>query len=53
MFQQKLDGLDLQQGKYVLLIWLRLPFQALLVAWAWWFTRDNRLNTSAEAEKKT
>ena len=23
------------------LIWLRLPFQALLVAWAWWFTRDN------------
>jgi len=23
------------------LIWLRLPFQALLVAWAWWFTRDS------------
>lgn len=22
------------------LIWLRLPFQALLVAWAWWFTRE-------------
>ena len=22
------------------LIWLRFPFQALLVAWAWWFTRD-------------
>jgi len=23
------------------LIWLRLPFQALLVAWAWWFTRED------------
>ena len=23
------------------LIWLRLPFQTLLVAWAWWFTRNN------------
>ncbi len=23
------------------LVWLRLPFQAVLVAWAWWFTRDN------------
>lgn len=23
------------------LIWLRLPFQAFLVTWAWWFTRDN------------
>ena len=22
------------------LIWLRLPFQALLVVWAWWFTRE-------------
>ena len=22
------------------LIWLRFPFQAFLVAWAWWFTRD-------------
>ncbi len=22
------------------LIWLRLPFQAVLVAWAWWFTRE-------------
>jgi uncharacterized membrane protein len=33
------------------LIWLRLPFQALLVAWAWWFTRDNR--SSSLTEKKT
>ena len=23
------------------LIWLRFPFQALLVAWAWWLTRDS------------
>jgi uncharacterized membrane protein len=23
------------------LIWLRLPFQAFLVAWAWWFTKEN------------
>ena len=20
--------------------WIRLPFQALLIAWAWWYTRD-------------
>lgn len=23
------------------LIWLRLPFVAVLIAWAWWFTSDN------------
>ncbi|MBW4561666.1 MAG: DoxX family protein [Mojavia pulchra JT2-VF2] len=28
------------------LIWLRLPFQALLVAWAWWFTRKNITETT-------
>ncbi|OUL36114.1 hypothetical protein BV372_08590 [Nostoc sp. T09] len=28
------------------LIWLRLPFQALLVAWAWWFTRENITETT-------
>ena len=22
-----------------LLAWVRLPFQAVLIAWAWWFTR--------------
>lgn len=22
-----------------ILYWLRLPFQAVLIAWAWWFTR--------------
>lgn len=21
--------------------WIRLPFQALFVAWAWWYTRDD------------
>ena len=21
--------------------WVRLPFQGVLVAWAWWFTRDD------------
>ncbi len=28
------------------LIWLRLPFQALLVAWAWWFTRDSSVSNT-------
>ncbi len=23
-----------------LLLWLRLPLQLVLVAWAWWYTRD-------------
>jgi uncharacterized membrane protein len=22
-------------------IWLRMPFQAVLIAWAWWFTKSN------------
>jgi uncharacterized membrane protein len=22
-------------------LWLRLPFQIVLIAWAWWFTRPN------------
>jgi uncharacterized membrane protein len=22
-----------------ILLWLRLPFQAVLIAWAWWYTR--------------
>lgn len=21
--------------------WVRLPFQAVLIAWAWWYTRDD------------
>jgi len=24
---------------YPLLYWIRLPFQAVLIAWAWWYTR--------------
>lgn len=28
-----------------LLYWLRLPLQAVLIAWAWWYTRDS--NSSA------
>lgn len=24
-----------------LLYWVRLPFQAVLIAWAWWFTRKS------------
>jgi uncharacterized membrane protein len=25
---------------YPLLYWVRLPFQAVLIAWAWWYTRN-------------
>jgi len=24
-------------------LWARLPLQGVLIAWAWWFTRDRRL----------
>ncbi len=24
---------------YPLLYWVRLPFQAVLIAWAWWYTK--------------
>jgi uncharacterized membrane protein len=27
-------------------LWLRLPLQALFIAWAYWFTRDTRPTTS-------
>jgi uncharacterized membrane protein len=23
-------------------LWIRLPFQILFIAWAWWMTRDDR-----------
>lgn len=23
-------------------LWLRLPLQAVMIAWAWWYTRSNR-----------
>ena len=25
-----------------ILYWLRLPFQAVLIAWAWWFTKEQK-----------
>ena len=28
------------------ILWGRLPFQAVLVAWAWWFTRPDTLDNS-------
>ncbi len=33
------------------LIWLRLPMQALLVAWAWWFTRDDDAIRSGQTDE--
>jgi uncharacterized membrane protein len=27
-------------------LWLRLPFQAVFIAWAYWFTGDERLSKS-------
>jgi uncharacterized membrane protein len=27
--------------------WVRLPFQAVLIAWAWWYTREDRPRASA------
>lgn len=27
-------------------LWARLPLQAVLIAWAWWFTRDDRVTKS-------
>lgn len=32
-----IDGLPHNQLAY----WLRLPFQGVLIAWAWWFTQPN------------
>lgn len=31
-----------------LLLWLRLPFQAVLVAWVWWCSRPSRASTTRE-----
>ena len=28
-------------------LWLRLPLQAVLIAWAWWYTRDDDANETA------
>lgn len=31
---------DATEG-YGIANWIRLPFQALFIAWAWWYTRDD------------
>jgi uncharacterized membrane protein len=33
--------------------WVRLPFQAVLIAWAWWYTRDTELRQGSEARAQT
>ncbi|MBW4515720.1 MAG: DoxX family protein [Timaviella obliquedivisa GSE-PSE-MK23-08B] len=37
---------------YPWLYWLRLPFQAVLIAWAWWYTKPSfKSSTSREVTK--
>jgi uncharacterized membrane protein len=38
-----LSHISLEVGHPIptLLLWLRLPLQAVLIAWAWWFTRSD------------
>lgn len=31
-----------------ILYWVRLPFQAVLIAWAWWYTRNPETQASAK-----
>lgn len=31
-----------------ILYWLRLPFQAVLIAWAWWYTRNPETQAGAK-----
>lgn len=31
--------------------WIRLPFQAVLIAWAWWYTREPEDQPGADAVK--
>jgi len=33
------------------LYWARLPFQAVLIAWAWWFTKSDDLVKAAAPEQ--
>jgi len=33
---------DLYPGLSAWMLWLRLPLQGVLIAWAYWFTRGNR-----------
>jgi uncharacterized membrane protein len=36
-----------------LLYWVRLPFQAVLITWAWWYTRnsEDQIGTAAVSER--
>lgn len=35
-----------------LLYWVRLPFQAVLIAWAWWYTRQPDDQPGAASERE-
>lgn len=35
-----------------LLYWVRLPFQAVLIAWAWWYTRNPQSQLGASLVEK-
>lgn len=39
-----IDGIPHHQALY----WARLPFQAVLIAWAWWYTRKPEQQPGAE-----
>ena len=39
--------LDDQHPVPTVALWLRLPLQVLLIAWAWWYTRDEHGTTPA------
>ncbi len=34
-------------------LWLRLPFQILFIAWAWWCSRDDRPSAAPEIARTT
>jgi uncharacterized membrane protein len=36
-----------------ILYWFRLPFQAVLIAWAWWYTRNPETQVGAKGIKKS
>lgn len=40
-----LEGVPPSQALY----WARLPLQAVLIAWAWWYTRDAKVQPGANA----
>lgn len=43
-----IDGIPHSQ----LLYWIRLPFQAVLIAWAWWYTRNPQEQPGASLVEK-